>query len=197
MASSREFYGKGGPQDIMKLASFYVDFKAKKGVDVAELRDFIDNYIDNYRLAIISSYYELNTIRVYGDSNALDEVLMMIPFDLISDVRSYSCGIIEIPFQKLMDKHFKEHSKGRGYHEYIDFECDKPHVETSNSISEMLQGFRGNFLPVGVTNYFIKANQTMYIMMNIGDFTKTLRVVLRESDLIPTISQIKLDFPTA
>ena len=62
----------------MKLASFYVDFKARKGVDVTELKTFVDNYIDNYKLAIIPSSYESNSIRVYGDANALDEILMTI-----------------------------------------------------------------------------------------------------------------------
>lgn len=181
----------------MKLASFYVDFKARKGTDLSELKTYIDNYIDNYKLAIIPSSYESNAVRVYGDANALDEMLMTIPFDKISDVLSYSCGVIEIPLQKFMDKHFREHPKGGGYREYIDFECDKPHVEKSNSISEMLRGFWGNYLPIGVNCYFIKANQKMYIMMNIGDFAKVLRTVLRESELIPTISQIALDLPTA
>ncbi len=181
----------------MKLASFYVDFKARKGVDVTELKTFVDNYIDNYKLAIIPSSYESNSIRVYGDANALDEILMTIPFDKVSDVRSHSCGVIEIPLQKLMDKHFIDRPKGRGYHEYIDFECDKPHVEKSNSISEMLKEFCGNYLPIGVNCYFVKANQKMYIMMDIENFSKVLRTILRESDLIPTISQIALDFPTA
>ena len=104
----------------MKLASFYVDFKARKGVDVAELKTFVDNYIDNYKLAIIPSSYESNSIRVYGDANALDEILMTIPFDKVSDVRSHSCGVIEIPLQKLMDKHFRDRPKGGGYQDYVD-----------------------------------------------------------------------------
>lgn len=182
----------------MRLASFYVEFKARKGVDVTELKTFIDNYIDNYKLAIIPSSYESNSIRVYGDANALDEILMTIPFDRISDVRSYSCGLIKIPFQKLMDKHFRDRPKGGGYQEYVDFECDKPHVERSNSISEMVREFCRNYLPVGVNCYlFIKASNEMYIMMDIEDFPKVLRTILRESDLIPTINQIALDFPTA